>query len=34
VPLGLKKPVAGSYVAPSGRASVGLTDPLAALLRG
>jgi allantoin racemase len=34
VPLGLKTPAAGSYVAPSGRASVGLTDPLAALLGG
>lgn len=34
VSLRLKKPGAGSYAAPSGRASVGLADPLAALLRG
>ncbi|WP_439576802.1 aspartate/glutamate racemase family protein [Elioraea sp.] len=34
VALGLKKPGTGSYAAPSGRASVGLADTLAALLRG
>jgi allantoin racemase len=33
-PLGLKKPAAGSYAAPKGRASVGLAVPLAALLGG
>lgn len=32
--LGLRKPGAGSYAAPKGRASVGLGDPLGALLRG
>ena len=34
VPLGLKKPAAGSYAAPKGRASVGLDGALEALLRG
>jgi allantoin racemase len=34
VPLGLKTPVAGSHTAPSGRANVRLTDPLAAQLGG
>jgi allantoin racemase len=34
VALRLPKPAAGSFAAPSGRASVGLDAPLAALLRG
>ncbi len=34
VRAGYRKPQAGSYAAPSGRASTGLSGPLAALLRG
>ncbi len=34
VPLRLPKPSAGSYAAPSGRESVGLSPPLASLLKG
>jgi len=34
VTLGLPKPSAGGYAAPGGRETIGLSGPLAALLRG
>jgi allantoin racemase len=34
VALKLPKPTAGSYAAPTGREAIGLSEPLAALLRG
>ncbi|PZW45916.1 allantoin racemase [Humitalea rosea] len=34
VGLGLPKPAAGSMAPPEGRASIGLSEPLAAMLRG